>query len=1030
MEVPFKVIIDYCYNHAHGINSITEFRKELSKSGCGEDTIKKYEYGKRADTGIYTPSSVSFSLVFNGIWEKYLRITPHNYKEKAKIFFGYLVNTSNIHDIDVVGRWVENIDNENVPQDNFEKFICESAFYNALFEYTQFWENEDYRNLDPKDIKVLSSAKLSRLLSLNDYPDYMPQSLIDAKTGESVLTVDFCNKSCDFSFFEQNKVNLITGPGGQGKTLFFNILDRIHRNSKNEFENIFIVPLADITRLEILSANTDDNCIRTYIFKGYEKDIFSAECGKSLILLDGFNEYQASKNEVTVKVITESIKDLIKKANNNDSDLFVVITAREEKMVIPHLDKNTVIRTLNLSGTDQKTAEEIINKYKDKLSFGAQELERLANIPLYALLLLSLPDEELKEIRNVYSLMDWIYTHRSHQRLGNEKHMMVYNKSRYLYYYYVVLPYTAYSIVMSEDVSDTYSFGRQEIKDITNGLTKDNLGTVLYEAVCNEHCKELYLDDPKISSRELNMLLENDEEKLIRQDYTQECQYSFAHEEWRNYLVAKYINTVVKFIKDHHTDTNYHKIISMQLNLNGIEEVSRMVLQSLGFDRTEESNQKSAIKYFTVDEKMIKTKFLPGIICLMHIAFDLNEYSRWNVPKGENGENETIRTIFAPLYRHLLHRKFDETLKPGTKLSEQLKEEDKERIILYLCEILSKMAEDFRRSYRFDKVYNAVQLAKKFDKNSEIILNQEAKLYLCVFESRLYNMKIPKEHIPESINSMDDQSIFETGMNIYTNLAKNGFHLSCNNSGLIKSFPSPVLVRYMQIKYPNFASNFCGAFDDYMGAIYGAGYVRRDIAYTVRQSLNLLLKGYIRICEENTFDPEDGFDDLDELRTEVCTPVFATDINKETLDFAGKLIKKADGQELDGLNYLRGILKYHSGEKEDARIFFTPELSKGASLLSDIQLKYRYGEDISERIKKGFEDLIDGSFSIKKSGEGKFDKFHPVYMYIEARETELSLCRELCGTEEYENRKKYFADLEKNEGICDIVNTIYKLIIK
>ncbi len=1041
MQVPFKVIFEYCRCNLsqEGYNS-TEFpeifasnqdcdkAKRLEYDKIGHQTIKNYIRGHRTGQKTFVaPNKDSFNKIFNKMWKEYFRMTPENYKENANAFFEHLIYTKNIDDDSRVRQWIESVENEHVNQNNFENFMYTCTFYYALWEYTQLWKDEEYRNFDPDGIRTLKVKGPYRLASPDDYADYMPQSLTDTASGEPMLTLDYCKKENNFSFFKDNRVSLITGPGGQGKTCFLKMLHCIHSDSGSVFDNVFIVHLAELTGYGRISASSKGNWIQDFIYKDYSKDIFAPSNEMSLILLDGFNEYRASKNKDAVGAITKSIEKLIQIAKDEKMGLSVVITAREAKKVTSVLTNVNDMRILSLSGTDSKIADDIVKNYKDKLSLEVSELRRLADIPLYALLLKNLPDQKISEIRNKYSLLDWIYTQRSRQRLGNENHKLFYNKQMYLFYYYVALPYTAYSIVMSEDISNTYTFGKKEVDAVTKGLKKDNMCMVLYNSLCQGAYRDLDWEGPEITAKDLRMLLENDEEKFVTSDYSEDPKYSFAHEEWRDYLVARYLHTVAEFLKLHHTDKNYSDIMSMQLSFNVDEDISQMVLQSFGFDRSKEDNKEAAKEYFTLDTKREDSeyfrKYIVGIICFLHVAFDLNEYTRWQIPKGENEENETLSYILHPLYTSLLKSRFVENLnKPNSNLNKKLREEDKKRIVLYVCEILSKVAEEFRRTYRFEKDYTAVNLAKKFDNDSDIILQQEAKLYLSVLESRILNLSIDKKEIPKSIRNMGDDEVFKTGMDILSMLARRGFHLSGNTSGLIKSFPSPVLIRYGL----NLKPDFCGAFEDYMGVIYSAGYVRRDIAYTVRQALSLLLKGYIRISEENRFDPEDDNTELDDLKTEVCTPLFDTKLNDVTLDFASKLIKKAEGQKLDGLNYLRGLFKYYRDKKEEAHAYFTPESSTGAALLSDIQLKYRYGEDVENRIEQGFLDLIEGNgFSIKKIKDGKYDKFNPVYMYIEARETELSLC----DGDALEERRQDFKKLEESKGVFDTVNMIYSRMI-
>ena len=267
---------------------------------------------------------------------------------------------------------------------------------------------------------------------------------------------------------------------------------------------------------------------------------------------------------------------------------------------------------------------------------------------------------------------------------------------------------------------------------------------------------------------------------------------------------------------------------------------------------------------------------------------------------------------------------------------------------------------------------------------------------------------------------MSSEELFLTGMEQLEIVAGNGFHLSANTIGIFLSNPAPVLIKHVESLKPD----FCGAFGYYMNVIYAARYTKRDIAYTVRQALSLLLKGYIRITEENTFDPEDELSDLSGLTVEKCNPLFSQELNDRNAVFALQLVKSAEGQQIAGMNYLRGCAAYAHGDMEEARFYWNSPLKNETTLLYEIARKYRLHEGgLDNAIDEGFEANVK---KILPAGDGKIDLTHPAYWYIEAKETELAL---LSGQEK-DVRKAFFEELEKRYKASNILRIIYEFLRK
>ncbi len=1024
MDVPFNVLLNYCLLHMPKTLCIETMKSLIDdlakKSGYGEESIKNYKSGKRRINEGCTPTANAYRCLFGVIWKRYLAIEINNYKDKAIAFFRYIINSGYVIDHEQAAGWIQRIQNETLPDENidsFANFIENSQFYDTLYEYIMLWKNQEFREYKPDEKQSRKGAVVPHLITKDDFPEYMTQSLFDTESANNVLTADLYGGNCNFSFFEKNKISLITGPGGQGKTLFLNVLRRIHYDLKDVFDDILFVPLISLTLYEKLPENATKDWIWTYIASNYPDIEIDSDDKKYLILLDGFNEYQAAKNQEAAEKITCDIRNLIKTIGASDNyHLSLVMTAREKKSVTRIFGEIPGMRTMTLSGTSDFVHKRIEEKCKDLL-LNKDELMKLADIPLYALMLLDLPQESLSKITDKYSLMNQEYNWRANQRLGSKQHMGAYDKRWYLYYYYVVLPYTAFFASMSDN---TYTLRNSSVSSIIEDLNCGGLGSIIYNYLCKGDYAGLEWDCPQLTTIQLRHLMDNDEDKMITYHGNS---YRFLHEEWRDFLVAKYLNTVVQILHDNYTDNDFSSIMSLKMNFNVGANVARLILQSFGFCSDAKSNEQAILKFFELDQNTKLSRCIVGVIRFLHLAFDFNEYLQWDVPLDENKVNQTLHKILAPLYRHLLDTNFDSKLKNNAKLRERLGAPGVELLILDVCEILSKVSEYFRRKYLFDKAFKAVNLAKQFDENSDIILQQEAKLYLCILEWKLKNTSSSNQ--TGIVRDMDEKSIYQTGTQLLTKLASKGFHLSGNTAGILISTPAPILINYLNKDNDKFVPDYCRAFSCYMDVIYGAGYVRRDITYTVRQALNLLLKGYIRVSDDSTFDPEDEFCELEDLILEANKPLFSAEMNQKSLELAQHLIKKAQGQELVGLNYLRGVEKLYSGEKDVAAEYFHTQFRTESTLMSDIRLKYQYGEDLSDKIDQGYRDLIFGKYGVRAAQEGYIDRTHPAFWYIEARELELSLCK----AENIEQRKQFFAELEKPEDISVIIETVYRFMV-
>ena len=1019
MEVPFKVIMDYTaeYQYRTYCKKFSQIQY-AEKLEIGESTYKNYYSGKRENTkkAAY-PKNKYFNTFFENLCIKLYDITLGNYESKAKAMLHYLeINKKNSSRFIDIAKYTQDLDDEYVPvykqkepnyDERLKEFLERCVLHEFLKNYIKLCGNDDYMNYQISSSE--GDGETPPFLLYEYHEDtYMNQSLKD-ESNQVVFAIDIDDYSCDFSFFEKNRLTIITGPGGQGKTEFLYVLHMINEMTESCFDDVIIIPLIDLTLYQKSVDNIKKDWIREYIKSKYRHVDLDNESKKYLVLLDGINEYTTASNNQTINKITQDINCLIKQVSSPNNDrLSVAVTSRDEVSVRGVLGNIDRIKTLKLTGTSDAVYQHIKRKCaNDRIPFEGEEIGRLARIPLYALLIEHMDDEELRNINSQYALLDIVYHNRVDQRIGDEAHKSAYDKSLYLYLYYVYLPFAAHQTVISDRGDNTYYFSGDDSRDYLSSLTANQLDAILLETVFHtDHNIKTIPCIPNIDVFRLGSFLCNEESDVIKQtDTINRSVFRFSHEVWRDYLTAKFLNTVVIALKERYDSKNQDNILCLLVSYNIGTDAAQMVLQSFGLCSDPVANASRIEKLFKVDSTKIR-RTLFGSIGLMHTAFEFNEYLKVCLPCGEKKENTSLHRIMESLWDFLSkNHQYDKKIK------------NKQIITDCICEILSKESEYHRLTGKYDWGFKIVELALEYDPNSKIILNQKAKMYLSCFESKL-NHDLNVDY-PVSIKGKNLMELYENGVNLLSELASTGFHLSANIAGTLKSTVAPVLIKNL----PEIKADFCGAFRCYAEVIYRTDYVRRDISYTIRQAVNLLIKRYVSVSEDSSFEPENDMTCLDNLKLEVCNLLLSQNINKESLTLAENMITKATGQGLEGLNYLRGAILLYSGQKEKAKPFFETRFNNESTLMSDIQLKYQYHVDgLDNKIQKQFEALIN---DIKNIEYGQYDRTHPAYWYIESRELLLSY---LDDKELEKKAKNYFSDLEKDKPVNEIVNMVFDFI--
>lgn len=616
-----------------------------------------------------------------------------------------------------------------------------------------------------------------------------------------------------------------------------------------------------------------------------------------------------------------------------------------------------------------------------------------------------------------------------------------YNKGYFLYFYYVILPAFAYELNTSKEFNDYY-FWKSDVETLHNSSTENGLDKRIFRFYRDKFQKNsengisaIEADAPSISLTEMESFLQNEGSDIVKkQTIDGKEAFQFLHQEWRDYLTAKYLHTNVELLKNNYNKPNCEFIHTLRLSCNVDSNIASMVLQSFDMASTPEHNAMKAKSFFSINGSI--SPHLYGIVKLLHTAFDFNEYLQLKLPEGKNKTNPTLHKIFQSLTKYLQSCLWVEETEENKsqELSDYQKNRriKRERILdrirsnadlsYCLCEIFSKESEFYRREYDYKHDWMIVKIAKEINPDSDIMLNQEAKMYLCVFEDRITpGKKIPKNCQIEVFDAISNEDLYTNGMSLMRAVVEKGFHLSANLLGLLLSNPAPLLIKNVN----NLKPDYCNAFKYYLGVIYTAGYTKRDIAYTVRQALGLLIKGYIRVSEYNLFDPEDceteeSATDISMLITKPCFPLYSQDVDENSARLAWFLVEKVEGQELAGLNYLRGCVAFAQNKLELAKHYWHSSLKNENDLLYYIVRKYRlYEEGLDNRIDNAFVEMAK---SVR--GDGQIDRTHSAYWYIEAKETELFLL----ASQQKEERIKYFSNLERLYCDTEVLQNVYNFL--
>ena len=952
------IISDILDSLSHDFEGSIGAKFKLRKCTLGDDQFRNYRFLKNPKG--YLPNNANIELLFLMFFTKIFPLNTSNYKIEANKLVHYFCEELSERSVYICSQinktqFLQDIINERPPQDDLELQV--SVFHKFIIELFSL-EKKDYIPRKKEDVYGCRTSKID---------NYMPQSLF-LNDGEKTPKNIFCITEEDLYFFEkqENKLLLITGPSGQGKSRFLKELEK-KAFSSNVFDFFIRISLVDL--LDRISLYDNNNVIIDYIVRKYGQNLMNST-GKVLLGLDGFNEYRTAQNKKNIKLISISINTIVdeirSKKNINTSLIITTKNIDTTKQLYPAFK---FFKCVYLSGTADDTYDSL--KYDCKLrnilfedkNGQTSEIGMLARIPMYANLIAESlygdnenqdVNENEYDINTTYGLFFEAYKQRAEQRVGNDKDFekINFDESAYLYMYYIVLPYLAHYVltIKSSTVFSQYSFHDRDLLKIGVILKRNPNTEVSYERIRNKYFPYLPREIHYISGYGIKDYL-SIEDNLI-QNYDNKYNYKFEHETWRDFLVAFYLNNNIELLKEQYlsSDSSYLSFIQLDLNVNA--NVAKMLRQSLRLDGTESENDKRFIEFFAVDKMDFKK--LLGILRFQNLAYDFCEYIQVPLTIGENGENETLHKVLSTtstLFLNLSQNKLlaDKIIKTVCA-DDYLKE--------YTCGILGKEAEYYRRTKQYEKVANLLDLSMKISDDNLSIRNQRAKLYLSYYQSKKLDETIIDS--PDFLAQEELNSIFNQGISLLKELAeKDSFYLSANLYGLLQTCPPPYLLNQRNINI-----DYNSVFKTYLKVIFNSDSKGREIAYTVCAALSLIFFiGKVRVDEydenngEFEYNPSDDFfNNLSLLKLKPYSN--NCKMNMPTLKLANTIMHKADGQVLKGINYFRAcVCLFNAAEKDTdeerkaemkkAEEYYNSPHSDEIPILYKIRLKYEFGYDES-----------------------------------------------------------------------------------
>lgn len=936
----FKLVYEF-YKKNQGRFRVTQeiFAKEVLY--VGERTVKKWIRDGYPIGGNTSPSYILEKVfcVNNGEIDVALVIGFLDYIESCGYSVPlYLDKSPNI--------------NINMFESFFSNFITQKSplikKQNAILEHHNLIDNQVIVLKPPKD------------------PDFFLQYITNEKTGKDIVVFPEKIDNPDLRTLQEYSRILIKGPGGQGKSTFLYRLSR-RAKSQNVFQNVIRIELA-----KLLSFSPDDldkfgqpsTCPIRHILAGlYMDDGSNNELinhlqdykkteKKDLLLLDGLNELYASFD---IEKISE-IKDELSYISKNWTNTIILITTRESEGEFSYKNCKFIddYASCKLSSVPKKLYNAFVKEHPDL----DDKIKELAKIPLYFNTLKNL--ESTSKITSKYDLLLAIYKDRYKQTNQDYENF---------YAFFIIAPLLAREI----SNSNGNHISRAKIEELVNNYITCNFS--LLSQACQKEFEVAVPVTPVDSSKIVAILLSNS--GPLKSESKDENLYKFFHDEIRDFVLSygAYtsmqalklgVNEEYRFVKDIYADFNFR------------DEPASLFKSRLGI--TENCDLQVALGRFF--DYLENAQITPAGILYAHTAFLISDYL--GLGKSATAPIHNLLYNFTDNLVYLI------SINAFDNLLEDLSYENKLRCKYAVADIFSKHCEYYRVEDKFKEGIDLVKVSEKLGCDTATLRNQKAKLLMFLYQQHI---KTPDtvSVAPEHLGYATYEDLFNEGLRLQTEAAESDFNLSANLLATLYSVPTPYLI---ENGIASVGFDFVKAFNIYYSVIFTKkrkNYTIREIEYTARQAVALLIKGYIKINPEMGY--RTGYRLVEGQIVEGERNTLA--LSKETLALAEYILSFVEGTHLACMDYCRGIIAYYINEIKNVQEHFEKERDYN---LKTIFSYYKLGipADIGaiyEKLKQDF-----------KKHKDSIDACHPVYWYVDLKNLELS-----CAPD----RAEFFKEFEK-----------------
>lgn len=504
----------------------------------------------------------------------------------------------------------------------------------------------------------------------------------------------------------------LTGPGGMGKTAFLVYLYDSIKVGDTPFRGAFLLslntimadatgkadfdgePLCDPDRSVLLNhiasrAGNPKHC------RGWKQFFKDGKCdwpGQKpiLLLLDGFNEMHPSNTEKLnwQNQIIQEIRALANREEYPYIRLLVTTRADSDLQAERQLKKlSDCFQMASLGGI--KEAFPLAHLLND-------DMKKLLERPMYYRYLIkncregSVPSTQYELLKEMYQAL----YQQSVNNTGDQTHKLFqWCVMKYL------MPMLAYTQWSTNHLTDQdISFACVEFVKWSRMFTHDheNERTIVLEQVRHLGKQEGEVED----------YLTKQEQVLFLSD----GEYSFQHQDYRDYLVAAYFLQRLDFMGEE-TAFNLWKdgqvLDSLRLNSYSVD-ILRLIYQAVSFEQKPEEGKKTAFVCNFFRWKTLKDEQVDG----GHILWYTTIYQLVDMRKlvgvsygGDNLENDAIY-LLTPLVQYVCQR-------PKGKLHCQKLSKLEGLLQQNLIEILMKACEIYRRNGQYTKVREITSAARE-----------------------------------------------------------------------------------------------------------------------------------------------------------------------------------------------------------------------------------------------------------------------------------------------------------------------------